>query len=56
MAGKKKQDAEGRGKTSRSSSVFDREAGSRLLDHECVACGRPIAMLVRREARHELVR
>jgi hypothetical protein len=32
----------GLGKTARSSTVFDREAGNKLSGHTCVACSKPI--------------
>jgi hypothetical protein len=40
MAGRK----EALGKTARSSTVFDREAGARPTGHLCVTCSKPIAL------------
>jgi hypothetical protein len=43
MAGRKKE-VDGLGKTARSSTVFDREAGNRPTGHNCTACQRPITV------------
>jgi hypothetical protein len=32
----------GLGKTARSSTVFDREAGNRFTPHSCASCSKPI--------------
>jgi hypothetical protein len=34
----------GLGKTARSSTVFDREAGNRLTPHSCAECHKPIVL------------
>ena len=34
----------GLGKTARSSTVFDREAGNRLTGHICASCSKPIVV------------
>ena len=34
----------GLGKTARSSTVFDREAGNRATGHTCTTCGKPVAV------------
>jgi hypothetical protein len=34
----------GLGKTARSSTVFDREAGNRTSGHTCASCGKPIVI------------
>jgi hypothetical protein len=34
----------GLGKTARSSTVFDREAGNRASGHTCIACAKPIVL------------
>jgi len=40
MAAKKNE--AGLGKTARSSTVFDREAGNKTTGHSCVSCSKPI--------------
>jgi hypothetical protein len=40
MAGRKNEGA--LGKTARSSTVFDREAGNKLTGHTCSSCSKPI--------------
>ncbi|MGH2355970.1 MAG: hypothetical protein ACRDJN_30560 [Chloroflexota bacterium] len=42
MAGRRSEGA--LGKTARSSTVFDREAGSKPSGHTCAGCGKPIAI------------
>ncbi len=34
----------GLGKTARSSTVFDREAGNRVTGHTCASCGKPVVV------------
>ena len=34
----------GLGKTARSSTVFDREAGNRATGHTCNTCGKPVVV------------